>query len=219
MQFQATAVGKISTRSRIRCLLAHDHVLLRQGVRRLLEDEPDFEVVGEACTMSEVLQKVRAHHPDVVLIDAEMQTFSAVKAARLINQDHPHIRLIFLGTHPSDEESGGASLHTYDYLPKDTPARRLINLVRGEKNGAAQSPPSASEVSRATGDLTAREHEILRLIAEGNTARKVAELLGLSAKTVEAHKFNLMRKLDIHNRAQLVTYAIQHKVLSMPSKN
>jgi DNA-binding NarL/FixJ family response regulator len=190
---------------------------LRQGVRRLLEDEPDLEVVGEACTMPEVLQKVCAHHPDVVLIDAGMQAFSAVEAARLINQDYPDIRLIFLGTHPSNEEGGGAPLQTHDYLPKDTPARRLINLVRGEKNGVTPTTPPASDASRSTGDLTAREHEILRLIAEGNTARRVAELLGLSVKTVEAHKFNLMRKLDIHNRAQLVTYAIQHKVLSMPA--
>lgn len=219
MQSQATAVGKISARNTIRCLLAHDHVLLRQGVRRLLEDEPDLEVVGEACTVSEVMLKVRAHHPDVVLIDAGMQAFSALKAARLINHEYPDIRLIFLGTYPSGQEGAGALLHTHDYLPKDTPARRLINLVRGEKSGVPLTSQAASEASRSNGDLTAREHEILRLIAEGNTARKVAELLGVSVKTVEAHKFNLMRKLDIHNRAQLVTYAIQHKILSMPAKN
>jgi len=212
------ALGSTSAQGRIRCLVAHDHVLLRQGVRRLLEDEPDLEVIGEACTVSELLHKIDAHRPDVVLLDAGMRGCSAAEATRLIKRDYPGIRLIFLGTHPSEESGGGMQLNPHGYLPKDTPAPQLIRLVRGSQPGPPGAVPASAEVSVASSHLTAREQEVLRLIAEGNTARKAAALLGLSVKTVEAHKFNLMRKLDIHNKAQLVAYAIQNNLVRMPAR-
>jgi len=212
MQSAATpAQGKI------RCLLAHDHVLLRQGVRRLLEDESDLEVIGEACTVSELLHKINAHRPDVVLLDAGMRGYAASDAARLIKRDHPGVRLIFLGTPPSDE-GNVVTLYPHRYLPKDTPAPQLISALRGGKSPAIHAVPAASESVSTVGRLTLREQQVLRLIAEGNTARKVAALLGLSVKTVEVHKFNLMRKLDIHNKAQLVTYAIQNNLVTMSGR-
>jgi two-component system, NarL family, response regulator NreC len=212
------ALGRTSEQSRIRCLVAHDHVLLRQGVRRLLEDEPDLEVIGEACTVSELLHKVASHRPDVVLLDAGMRGGSTSEATRLIKRDYPGVRLIFLGTSPLEESGGGMQLNPHGYLPKDTPAPQLIKLVRGNQAGHTGMPVSA-QTSATSGQLTAREQEVLRLVAEGNTARKVAALLGLSVKTVEAHKFNFMRKLNIHNKAQLVAYAIQNNLLRMPVRN
>jgi len=201
---------------KIRCLLADEHVLLRQGVRRLLEDEPDVEIVGEACTILEVLQKARAHRPDVVLLDAGLSGLPTREAARLIREDCPGVRLIFLGAASAEEVRDEAFLDVLNYIPKNTPAPRLISLVKGDRRGTIR--PLESAQAPGTSRLTGREHEVLRLLAEGNTAREVASLLNVRVKTVEAHKFNLMRKLDIHNKAQLVTYAIQHDILRMPSK-
>jgi len=206
-------LGRIPAPGRIRCLVAHDHALLRQGVRRLLEDEPDLEVIGEACTISELLHGIDAHRPDVVLLDAGMRGCSA-DATRQIKRDYPEVRLIFFGTHFSEEGGGGMQLGPHGYLPRDTPALQLIRLVRGNQPSPVGVTPAASAAR-----LTEREQEVLRLVAEGNTAKKVAALLGLSVKTVEVHKFNLMRKLNIHNKAQLVTYAIQNNLLRMPARN
>lgn len=218
--------GRTLAQGRIRCLLAHDHVLLRQGVRRLLEDEPDLEVIGEACTVSELLRKIDAHRPDVVLLDAGMRGCSAAEASRLIKRDYPGVRLIFLGTHSSEESGGGIQLDSHGYLPhgylsqeylsQDTPAPQLISVLRGGQPSAARTATAATAAPAPSKRLTIREQEVLRLIAEGNTAKKIAALLGLSVKTVEAHKFNLMRKLGIHNKARLVTYAIQEKIVKMP---
>jgi len=207
-------LGGAPARGKIRCLLADEHVLMRQGVRRLLEDDPDVEVVAEACSISEVLQKGRAHKPDVVLVVAGLSGFSTVEAARLIHRDCPGVRLIFLGAPSAEEARSQTLVDVLNYVPKNAPAPRLISLVKGEHRGAVRSSPTEEDPGRLTG----RQHEVLRLLAEGNTARKVASLLGVSVKTVEAHKFNLMRKLDIHNKAQLVTYAIQHDILIVPSK-
>ncbi len=206
---------RASANHRIRCLLAHEHVLLRQGVRRLLEDEPDLEVIGEACSASEVFQKVRTYRPDVVLLDAGMCGFSVAEAADWFQRDHPGTRLIFLSAHahePGDELTSWPDR----CLPKDAPAPQLISLVRGAFAARPNAMPPAPHRSVETGRVTARERQVLRLIAEGHTARKVADLLGLSVKTVEVHKFNLMRKLKIHNKAQLVTYAIQKRIVKMP---
>ncbi len=209
--------GDTSAHGRIRCLVAHDHVLLRQGVRRLLEDEPDLEVIGEACTVSELLHKVASHHPDVVLLDAAMRGGSPAEAARLIKRDYPSIRLIFLGAHASEATGGEMQLNAQGYLSRDTPVPQLIRLVRGHQSGSA-ADSAAGKTTPSIDRLTAREQEVLRLVAEGNTAKRVAELLGLSVKTVEAHKFNFMRKLNIHNKAQLVAYAIQNNLLRMSAK-
>jgi len=210
--------GDRSAPGRIRCLLAHDHVLLRQGVRRLLEDEPDLEVIGEACTVSELLHKVASHHPDVVLLDAAMRGGSAAEAARLIKRDYPSVRLIFLGAPASEATGSEMQFNAQGYLPRETPAPQLIRLVRGHQSAGLAAEPASGQATPGIGCLTAREQEVLRLVAEGNTAKRVAELLGLSVKTVEAHKFNFMRKLNIHNKAQLVAFAIQNNLLSMSAK-
>ena len=223
---QLTSPMPRATSAPIRCVLADDHVLLRQGVRRLLEDEADLRVVAEAANATDALKLVLEHRPDLLLMDVGMPGPSSFEAARIIDEKCPTTRVVFLTMHEDQEYVvQGLQAGAAGYLLKDTPAQQLIDALREvHAGGRCVSPellgPWADEAhvsnpSRTT-VLTPREREIMKLLAEGNTARKVASLLGLSVKTVEAHKFNLMRKLDIHNKAQLVTRAIQKKIVNLP---
>jgi len=216
---------------RIRCVIADDHEMLRYGVRRLLEDAPDFAVVGEAGDAAEALKLVLEHQPDLVLLDISMPGMSSFESGRLIEEHCPGTRIVYLTMHEDREyvhqalRSGGSG-----YLLKDTPASLLLTALRevhrGERSLSPQIqkklkddatlPNQAVRVPLRRGALTQREREVMKLLAEGNTVKKSAAVLGVSVKTVEAHKFNLMRKLDIHNKAQLVTVAIQKKILAMP---
>jgi DNA-binding NarL/FixJ family response regulator len=214
----------------IRCVIADDHEMLRYGVRRLLEDAPDFAVVGEAGDASEALRMALAHRPDLVLLDISMPGMSSFEAGRLIEESGA-TRVVYLTMHEDQDYveqalRSGAS----GYILKDTPAPLLLSALRevyrGERSLSPQiqaklkddaflrSQPVRVPLRRST--LTLREREVMKLLAEGHTVKKVAAILGLSVKTVEAHKFNLMRKLDIHNKAQLVTVAIQRKIVSLP---
>jgi two-component system, NarL family, response regulator NreC len=217
--------------AKIKCLLVDDHTLLRQGVRRLLEGEPDFEVVGESPDAGDAVEKARELRPDVVLMDIGMPGLSSFEAVRQIRKNRPETRLLFLTMHDDEDylvqglEAGAAG-----YVLKDTPAPQLFTAVRDvHKGGKYLSPQVLGKVvedfrTRARdftmrprfSTLTPREREILKLLAEANSVKEIAVLLGLSVKTVEAHKFNLMRKLDIHNKIQLVTYAIQKKIIKIP---
>jgi len=207
--------------------------LFRDGLRRLLEGEPDLDVVGEARDAVEALEKVRSLRPDIVLMDIGMAGLSSFEAARLVAKDYPATRIIFLTMYEDEEyllqclEVGASG-----YILKDAPAPKLITAVREVHRGKKYISPqvmdklvedfrarpqgSRPRVTRSS-TLTPREREVVKLIAEGNSVREIARLLGLSVKTVEAHKFNLMRKLGIHNKAQLVTYAIQKKIMKVPA--
>jgi DNA-binding NarL/FixJ family response regulator len=215
---------------RIRCVLADDHILLRDGVRRVLEETHDFAVVGEASDASEALKLVIEHRPDLVLLDISMPGMSSFEAARLIEEHCSDTRIVFLTMHEDMEYltqalRAGAS----GYLLKDTPAPHLLQALRKVHSGERSFSPrivrhvqedsDARKSSRTRPDrttLTPREREVMKLLAEGHTVRQAAMQLGVSVKTVEAHKFNLMRKLDIHNKAQLVTVAIRKKIVSTP---
>ncbi len=216
---------------RIRCVIADDHEMLRYGVRRLLEDDPDFSVVGEAGDAAEALKLVLEHHPDLVLLDISMPGMSSFEAGRLIEEHCAGTRIVYLTMHEDREYvqqalRSGAS----GYLLKDTPAPLLLRSLRDVHGGGKSLSPQvqsklnddASRLNQSVrvplrrSALTLREREVMKLLAEGNTVKKAAALLGVSVKTVEAHKFNLMRKLDIHNKAQLVTAAIQKKILPVP---
>ena len=216
---------------RIRCLLVDDHTLFRQGVRRLLETESDFEVIGESPDAGDAVEKARELRPDVVLMDIGMPGLSSFEATRHIKKTRPETKVLYLTMYEDEDyllqclEVGAAG-----YVLKDTPAPQLVSAVRdvyrGGKYLSSQVLGKLVEDFRARvrdtrmqprmSTLTPREREILKLLAEGNSVKEIAVLLGLSVKTVEAHKFNLMRKLDIHNKAQLVTYAIQKKIIKVP---
>jgi DNA-binding NarL/FixJ family response regulator len=217
----------------IRCILVDDHTLFREGLRRVLEGEADLQVVGEAGDATQALEQVRQLRPDVVLMDIGMPGMSSFEAARQMEKDCPGTRLIFLTMHEDEDYLLQClDVGAFGYILKDAPAPKLIGAVRDVYQGRKYlSPQVLGKLvddfrSRAQGrrgqprgaTLTPREREVLKMIAEGNSVKEIAALLGLSIKTVEAHKFNLMRKLDIHNKAQLVTYAIQKKIVKMPAE-
>src|SRR6266581_2512698 len=200
----------------INCIVVDDHTLFREGLRRLLDSEADIKVIGEACDAVGALDKVRELRPDVVLMDIGMPGMSSFEAARLIEKNYPGTRLIFLTMYEDEEyllqclEVGAAG-----YILKDAPAPKLIHAVREVHRGKKYISPQVlekvvedfrarpegprSRVSRSS-TLTPREREVVKMIAEGYSVKEIANLLGLSVKTVEAHKFNLMRKLGIHNK-------------------
>ena len=221
----------LKNEGKIRCLIADDHVLVRQGIRRLLQDEQDLDVVGEAGDAAEALKGVMELHPDIVLMDIGMPGFSSFEAARVIQSDFPRTRVIFLTMHEDqDYVMQGLQAGAAGYLLKDTPAAKLASVLRDVHNGGKFVSPEVLGGLLENGKLglqqerprpsrsalTPRETEIMKLLAEGHTVRKIAGMLGLSLKTIEAHKFNLMRKLDIHNKAELVHCAIRKKLLKVP---
>lgn len=216
---------------RIRCVIADDHEMLRYGVRRLLDDAPDFAVVGEAGNAAEALKLVLLHRPDMVLLDIGMPGMSSFEAGRLIEERCNGTRVVYLTMH-EDREYVHQALRSgaTGYLLKDTPAPFLLHalreIYRGERTLSPQIQerfkeeanlrPQATRVPLRRSTLTLREREVMKLLAQGHTVKQVATALGIGVKTAEAHKFNLMRKLDIHNKAELVTVAIQKKILPLP---
>lgn len=202
----------------IRCALVHDLLLLRQGLRRLLEDHPDISVVVEAGTANEALQSIFEHRPEVVIADQAVFECQPDQAERLILQESPGSKVLFLAPHKGERlhQPGLSNAATHP-----TSADELVAMVRTAAERGAHhlsDGPLArvQEMLPRTRILTAREREVLKLLAEGRTVRSVAALLGLSVKTVDAHKFNLMRKLGIHNKAELVMWAIQKRVVKVP---
>jgi len=221
--------GAILADKEIRCLLVHDHVLLRQGLCRLLEDESDIQVVAEAGNAVEALQRVFEHRPEIVIADSHVFDCAPDQTERLILRESPHSKVLFLVSHPEsaeNEEQREPRANGLRYAARQTSAEELLEMVRRTHANQAAGVLEISE--RRRGEwlpqelhprervLTEREREVLKLLAEGRTVRSAALILGLSVKTVDAHKFNLMRKLGIHNKAELVMWAIQKKVVKVP---
>lgn len=208
----------------IKVLLVDDHTLVRQGVRALLEASGGFIVVGEAENGREAVRKAAELAPDVVLMDVAMPILNGVEAARQIKNATPRVMIIALSMH-SDEEyvfqilKAGAS----GYILKDSTAADLAAAIRSVYGGNPYFSPVISrkimdsylnesqEAKPGAGDdrLTGREKETLQLIAEGYTNNEAAKLMNISVKTVETHRANIMSKLDIHDVAGLIKYAIR----------
>jgi two-component system response regulator NreC len=216
---------------KIRILLADDHTLFRQGMKTLISAETDLEVVAEVPNGGEAIEKAAELRPDIVLMDIGMPGFSSFEATRQIKKNRPETKVVFLTMYDDEDylvegmEVGGSG-----YVLKDSPAPQLLAAVRDVHRGGSYLSPrmlaqlvddfrsrirSANRLPRFA-TLTAREKEVLKMLAEGNSVKEIACVLNLSVKTVEAHKFNLMRKLDIHNKAHLVQYAIQKKIIKLP---
>jgi DNA-binding NarL/FixJ family response regulator len=227
-----TDIREVGDRSRkIRCLLAHDYVLLRQGLRRILEDEADLEVAGEAGNAAECLRKTRELSPDVVIAGANIFSLPASEVQMCVARESPLAQLVLLS---SQDETGSPFRGLWGppagWAVRETSAEELIRMIRNAGGPAARVPADVHDafarrdpqralptVFPQERTLTAREREVLKLLAEGKTVRSVAAALGVSNKTVDAHKFNLMRKLGIHNKAELVMWAIQKRVVKIPA--
>ena len=230
MYLDEQATSESTAGARIRCVIADDHALVRQGIRRLLQDESDVEVIGEAGDAAEALKSVMELRPDILLMDVGMPGFSSFEAARIVQRDLPGTRVVFLTMHEDqDYVMEGLQAGASGYLLKDTPAAKLISVLREVHQGGKFVSPEVlgglidngklgqTPLRPAKSSLTPREQEVMKLLAEGNTVRKIAGMLGLSLKTIEAHKFNLMRKLDIHNKAELVHCAIRRRIVKVPA--
>lgn len=217
--------------AKIRILLTDDHTLFRQGLRTLLAAEPDMEIVGEASNASEAISFAQEQRPDVVLMDVGMPGLSSFEATRQIRKQRPETRVIFLSMYDDEDYlSESVEIGASGYILKESPADQLVSAIREVHRGGNYLSPRllarlvddfrvqnrSSMRQPRFGTLTKREREIMKLLAEGKSVKEAATEFNLSVKTVEAHKFNLMRKLDIHNKAQLVQYAIQKKVIRLP---
>ncbi len=215
--------------STIKILLADDHVVMRRGIRALLERRPDFQVVAEAGDGREALQMAEAHSPDVVVADIAMPNLNGIEAARQIAQRWPHIAIVILSMH-SDESYVLRALKAgaRGYLLKDSPESDLINAILAVNAGKAFFSPSISKMlvedymrqlqQRGADDsyelLTSREREVLQLLAEGKSNKDVATMLNLSLHTVETHRSNILQKLNLHGTPELILYAIRKGVIS-----
>jgi len=210
---------------KIRVVLADDHTIVRQGMRKLLEGSLEMEVVGEASDGKEAVEAAQRLMPDVVIMDISMPVLNGLEATRQICKLLPQTKVLILTMHAEKEYifkilQCGAS----GYLLKGSSMEELITALQTVQRGDLYlSPPVSKSViedyiadapkgSGARGKsprLTAREHEILQLITEGHTSKAIASILSLSTKTVETHRAHIMQKLDIHNTAGLIKYAIQ----------
>lgn len=212
---------------KIRILLADDHTILRDGIRALFEDETDMECVGEAEDGRTTVRMARELHPDVVLMDIAMPLLNGLEATYQIKRENPDINVLILTMHDNEEYirqvlAAGAM----GYILKDAAARELLGAIRAVHRGEAVLSSAVTRLviedylrwgnqhaENSSNCLTPREREVLQLIAEGYTNKQIAEILCISIKTVQSHRSKLMQKLDLHDRAELIKYAIQKKII------
>jgi len=214
---------------RITVLLADDHMVVREGLRALLEAEGDIEVVGEAQTGRQAVQLAKRLRPDVVVMDIAMPLLNGLEATRRILKAAPATRVLVLSAHGDDEYIRQAvMLGAAGYLIKQTSADLLSRAIREVQKGntffspsianrlhslSVESPDGRLVLKTRNTALTSRELEVLQLVAEGKANKQVARELGISIKTVEKHRQHLMSKLDLHDTAGLTRYAISAGII------
>jgi DNA-binding NarL/FixJ family response regulator len=213
-------------------LIAEDHAILREGLRALLSKSPDLEIIGEAEDGQEAINLARQLQPHLILMDLTMPNINGTEAIRAIKRNNPDICIIVLTVHKSEEYvratlDAGAN----GYVLKDDTHNDLLNAITNARKGniylspgicnnvingylntsfSTSAPPSSS-----WSQLTVREREVTKLIAEGKKSREVAKYLSVSLKTVEKHRTNLMRKLDLHNISAITKYAIENHLVEL----
>jgi DNA-binding NarL/FixJ family response regulator len=206
----------------IRILIADDHALVRAGIRALAQKIAGIEVVAEAADGRDALALTKLHQPDIVLMDISMPGLNGLEAAARAAKDFPSVRILILSAH-ADEEHVCQALRAgaAGYLLKDAGTAELEIALRAVARGETYLSPAVSKhviadyIRRTGGEsgslelLTPRQREVLQLIAEGHTTKEIARTLHLSDKTVETHRMQLMERLDIHDVAGLVRYAIR----------
>jgi DNA-binding NarL/FixJ family response regulator len=214
----------VTTPLKTRVLLADDHVVVRNGLRMVLESQPDIEVVAEAGDGADAVQKAIKTDVDLAILDVTMPRMTGLQALAQLHRRRPELRVLMLSMHDNEQYffqalKAGAS----GYVLKSAANRDLVEAVRASMRGEPfLYPPAVTALMRdylerarsgeATPEdpLTPREHEVVKLIAEGHTSEEIAELLVISRKTVERHRENILEKLGMRNRVELTRYAIRH---------
>jgi RNA polymerase sigma factor (sigma-70 family) len=214
---------------KIRILIVDDHTLLRDGIQSLLEEQEDIVIVGQAEDGREAVRLAHQLRPHVVLMDIAMPLLNGLEATRQIKREHPEINVLVLTMYDHEEyfrqmlEVGASG-----YIIKRAAASELVAAIRAVSQGEAVLSPvitrllleeylhrDANKMESDPDALSPREREVLQLIAEGKTSREIAEIMHLSVKTVQSHRTSLMQKLDLHDRGDLIKYAIQKKIIEL----
>jgi DNA-binding NarL/FixJ family response regulator len=213
----------------LRLLLADDHALFRQGLRKILEEQPEWEIVGEADNGRAAAKKAIALEPAVAVLDIGMPVLNGIDACRQIVHKAPKVRVLILSMY-SDEAYVTRALNAgaTGYLLKDSAGKELIRAIAAVAQGTSYFSPAISRlmlddymrraasggVSDRYETLSDRERQIFQLVAEGRSNKEVAEVLGISPATVETHRARVLQKLDVHNTAELVLYAVRRGIIS-----
>lgn len=213
---------------KIRVIVADDHDIIRAGIKNILRNYPTYEVVAEAANGEEVVEKVQEHKPDILLLDISMPKFSGLDAIEQVKYVSPQTKILIITVHKSNAyimkafEAGAKG-----YLQKERAGEELMNALSKISAGDIYLTSNVSSylVERALKKsaekedeatlLTSREREILRLVAEGKTAREIAKTLYISQRTVENYKNNLLKKLNLHRTSDLIKYAIKHRIVDI----
>lgn len=224
----SNAPGKVPVMNGVKILVADDHEVVRRGVRTVLEAHPGWKVVGEAATGREAVERAREMEPDVVVLDLSMPELNGLEATRQILKAVPKAQVLILTMHESVQvmrevlQAGARG-----YVLKSDAGRHLVGAVEALNqhktfftskvsqlvlDGFLQNADSGDDFP-ARGRLTPREREIVQLLAEGKSNKEVGTSLGISTKTAETHRTNIMRKLDLHSISDLVRYAIRNKIV------
>jgi two-component system, NarL family, response regulator NreC len=215
--------------AKVRILLGDDHTLVRQGFRKILEGQPDWEVVGEVNNGRDAVREVASAKPDVVVLDIGMPLLNGIEATRQIVRRSPNTQILILSMH-SDEAYITQALKAgaRGYLLKDSADTELIRGVAAVAAGKSFFSPAVAKVMlddyvRHLADkgivdrfesLSEREREVFQLVAEGHSNKEIADLLSVSPATIETHRAHILQKLDVHNTAELVLYAVRRGVIS-----
>ena len=213
----------------VRILLADDHALLRQGLRHILESQPDFDIAAEASSGIEAVEAGRRHRPDIAIVDVAMKELNGIEATAQILKHSPHTAVLMLSMH-SDERYvlRAVKAGARGYVLKNSAGEELIQAIHTVQRGTAFFSPAVARIfqddvgrlqdAREKSDrfdlLTDRERQVYQLLAEGNSNKDIANRLGLSLHTVETHRWRIMEKMDLHSTADLVLSAVRRGLVT-----
>ena len=213
---------------KIRILICDDHTLFVEGIKALLRNETSLEIIGEARDGRQAVELVKQLKPDLLLMDISMPDMTGFDATQRVHEFNPSLKVLILTMHDDEElvarclEAGAAG-----YIMKDAPASQLLYAIEAVQKGDTYLSPvvlktvvggyvkNSNRPQTSYDRLSVREREILKLLAEGLSVKEIAVRLNVSVKTVDVHKYNLMKKIGVHDRSELIKYAIQKKLIAV----